>query len=172
MKLDEAIRAALDYEGRVYRTYLEAMEQASDEVGKRVFKTLCDEEKSHLKYLGERLDEWKKTGKVNVVHLETTIPTREAIDKGVRALKEKVSGPRSSKHDRELDLLRKALKVEEETSNFYKEMVRTLDADGQKLFERFVEIEEGHQAIVQAEIDCVAGTGFWFDTMEFDLERG
>ena len=69
----------------------------------------------------------------------------------------------------ELELLRKALQVETETSEFYRQMVSTLDADGRRLFERFVEIEEGHRTIVQAEIDCVSGTGFWFDTKEFDL---
>ena len=41
-----------------------------------------------------------------------------------------------------------------------------------RLFERFVAIEEGHQAIVQAEIDCVSGSGFWFDTSEINLEMG
>ena len=40
----------------------------------------------------------------------------------------------------------------------------------QEMFRRFVEIEEGHQKIVQAEIDCVSGAGFWFDSMEFKLE--
>ena len=49
-------------------------------------------------------------------------------------------------------------------------MVRTLDGDGRRLFERFVEIEEGHQAVVQAEIDSVSGMGVWFDTMELSLE--
>ncbi len=51
-------------------------------------------------------------------------------------------------------------------------MVRTLDADGKKLFERFVEIEEGHVAIVQAEMDMVTGSGYWFDTADFSIEQG
>ena len=49
-------------------------------------------------------------------------------------------------------------------------MVSTLEGDGRALFRRFVEIEEGHQAIVQAEIDSVNGLGVWFDTMELSLE--
>ena len=72
----------------------------------------------------------------------------------------------------ELELLRSAREVENETSAFYKEMVNTLDGDGRELFRRFVEIEEGHQAIVQAEIDSVSGMGVWFDTMELSLEVG
>jgi rubrerythrin len=169
MDLEQAIKTAMDYEGKVYKTYLEAMEEATDEVGKRVFKTLCDEEKGHLDYLRERLDEWQQTGAINVEELGTAIPSHDEIQAGVEKLRDKVSGDSPAKHGSEIELLRRALKVETETSNFYQEMVRTLDADGQRLFERFVEIEEGHKAIVQAEMDCVSGMGFWFDTKEFDL---
>ena len=66
--------------------------------------------------------------------------------------------------------LGKALDSEVKTSAFYKDMVRTLDGEGQTLFKRFVEIEDGHTAIVQAEIDTVSNLGFWFDTPEFRLE--
>jgi hypothetical protein len=51
-------------------------------------------------------------------------------------------------------------------------MVRELPAEGQHLFSRFLEIEDGHAAIVQAEIDNVKHMGFWFDLKEFDLEVG
>ena len=115
MKLDEAIRAAIEYEGGVHRTYVEAMERATDAVGKRIFKVLCDEEMGHLKYLRERLDEWKKTGHITVKKLETSIPTREAIDLGVQELREKVAPNAGAKRETELDLLSKALEVEAET---------------------------------------------------------
>ncbi len=169
MNLEEAITTALDYEGKVYRTYREAQERATDDVGRRVFKTLCDEEKSHLDYLRKRLDEWRSTGTVNVEQLDTAIPDIEAIHFGVERLRESISGKPTSKLGTELEMLRRALDVETETSAFYQQMVRSLDDVGRQLFERFVEIEEGHKAIVQAEIDCVSGTGFWFDTKEFDL---
>jgi hypothetical protein len=61
--------------------------------------------------------------------------------------------------------------VERETSAFYQEMVGTLDGTGHSLFERFVEIEGGHLALVQAEIDSLSGSGYWFDTAEFSLEK-
>ncbi len=72
----------------------------------------------------------------------------------------------------ELALLKKALAVEGETSAFYTRMVERLPAEGRDLFRRFLDIEEGHGAIVQAQIDAVTGLGFWFDIREFDLERG
>jgi rubrerythrin len=172
MKLDEAIKGALEYEAGVHRTYKEAMDRATDEKGRRIFEVLCNEEMEHIKYLRERLDEWKSTGKITLKKLETTIPTQAAIDEGVQRLRLQVSEQPAGKHDVELEWLQKALEVEVATSNFYKDMVSQLDGDGQKLFERFVEIEEGHQAIVQAEISCLSGMGFWFDTPEFNLEMG
>ena len=74
--------------------------------------------------------------------------------------------------DEELRILQKALTMEIQTSNFYKEIVGQLEAEEQKLFARFIEIEEGHEAMVQAQIDLVSGTGFWFDCFEMNLEAG
>jgi rubrerythrin len=78
--------------------------------------------------------------------------------------------PKPTRQILELELLKQALDAEVKTTSFYKEMVRTLDAEGQEMFRRFVEIEEGHEAIVQAEIDSLSNLGFWFDTPEFRLE--
>jgi rubrerythrin len=169
MKLDDAIKVALEYETGVHKIYLEAMEKVSDESAKRIFKVLCDEEMGHLVYLRERLDEWQKTGKIKVKKLGTSIPARATIDKGLEDLRKTVK-PKPTRQILELELLKKALDAEIKTSIFYKEMVRTLDGAGQELFKRFVEIEEGHEAIVQAEINTVGNWGFWFDTPEFRLE--
>jgi len=77
-----------------------------------------------------------------------------------------------SKEDRgtEMELLRRALEAERRTSGFYQKLVGELPPEGQKLFERFVEIEEGHLDIVQAEIDSLTGTGAWFHALEVNLE--
>ncbi|MGD8394992.1 MAG: ferritin family protein [Candidatus Eiseniibacteriota bacterium] len=172
MNLDEAIRMAISYEARVHKTYLDAMQQATDEAGKRFFQTLCEEEMSHLEYLRARLDEWQATGKVSVARLGTSIPARDAVEAGIERLRQKVAEAPDARLRAEIELLKQALAAEVETSNFYKEMVATLDADGRRLFERFVEIEEGHLAIVQAELDLVTGSGVWFDMKEINLEMG
>ena len=172
MELDEAIRTAIDYESKVFRTYVKAMEAASSEIACRVFKTLRDEEREHLDYLRERLKEWQESGRITVAKLRTAIPTREAINQAVARLGDKVAAPTNERLSTELESLKQALEVEDETSRFYQQMVKTLDAEGRQLFQRFVEIEQGHKAIVQAEIDCISGSGYWFDTAEISLEMG
>jgi rubrerythrin len=169
MKLDQAIKLALEFESGVHKIYLDAMDQTSDETGKRIFRVLCKEERGHLKYLQERLDEWLLQGKVKIKKLGTSIPAQEAINKGLQDLRKTVK-PKPTKQILELDLLKKALDAEIKASNFYKEMAAKLDGEGQELFRRFVEIEEGHEAIVRAEINSVSNLGFWFDTPEFRLE--
>lgn len=171
MNLEQAISTALEYEARVHQTYAEAVETADHEVAKRVFSTLAKEELGHIKYLRERLDEWRATGEITVAELDPVLVPKAVIESRAATLRESLSGDRRASRGTELESLNRALEVERETSSFYKQMVATLDADGKKLFQRFVEIEEGHVAIVQAEMDLVTGSGFWFDTAEFSLEK-
>lgn len=168
MTVEEAINTAIEYETRVRDVYAGAVERTTDPVGKRIFKVLAGEEQHHLEYLQAKLDQWKTTGKVTAEGLKTSIPSKEVIEAGVSRLQTHLSS--QDRGVAELQILKRALEVESETGNFYKKMVRELAAEGRELFSRFVEIEEGHLAIVQAELDYASGTGFWFDFQEFDLE--
>jgi len=74
-----------------------------------------------------------------------------------------------NKYETELEMLKKALIMEQETSDFYRRMVDEMETDGD-FFKPFLEIEDGHTAIVQAEIDYLTRTGTFFDFQEFGLE--
>jgi len=168
MTLEDAIKTAIEFESRVYATYQEAQEKAADATGRRVFSILAKEEAGHIAYLRDRLREWQETGTVQVAALETAIPDPLKIEAAAGTLEQKLEENTHRGKD-EVRLLERALKVEQETSDFYQQMVDELDGDGRALFSRFLEIEQGHQAIVQAEIDAVNGNGFWFDMPEFRL---
>jgi len=167
MTLDEAIQTALQYEGRVIAIYGDAMRRSQDPVGKKVFKTLKEDESSHARYLKEKLDELAKAGRVKPAKLATAIPSANKIGAALKNHRGKTVSPAP---EEELNLLRRALKVEIETCEFYEKLAKELPPGERSLFERFVEIEEGHRAIVQAEIDSISGSGFWFDIPEFRLE--
>ncbi|MFC1513482.1 ferritin family protein [candidate division KSB1 bacterium] len=168
MTLEKAIKTAIEYETKVCDLYFENAKKFRDPVAMKIFKVLADEEQHHVDYLESRLEEWEKTGKITVEKLESCVPSRDKIESNVKTLKE-----RADRQDFgvEIEIFKKALALEVETSKFYKKMVAELPADDQPLFARFVEIEEGHEAIVQAEIDAAQGLGFWFDFMEFGLEK-
>ncbi len=169
MTLEEALKSAIDYEIKVRDVYAEACETATNKVGKRVFKALAAEEQGHVDFLHHKLDEWKETGHVTADDLTSALPSRAAITAGIAKLENRLAADDSGI---ELKMLKKALEVERETGAFYRQMAQELTDDGQELFACFVKIEDGHEALVQAEIDCVGNSGFWFDMMEFDLEMG
>ena len=167
MTIEEAIKTAIQYEKRVVQVYEEAVRSSRDETGKKIYAALVKEEEQHVVYLVNRLNELKATGRVTASSLGTVVPSRERIDEGVRTLQNRVA---RKAPEAEMRLLKRALDVEVETSAFYGRVVKELPPEGRPLFERFVEIEHGHQAIVQAEMNAVAGNGYWFDIPEISME--
>jgi len=167
MTLEEAIKTAIDYEKRIRDIYRDAAERVSEPAGKRTLQMLCDDEQYHVDYLKERLELWQKTGELSAEKLVSTIPSMEVISSEM----EKMSDQMSKKYRRgEVEILSEALKVEVETSNFYRKMVDEMSDEGQQMFARFLEIENNHIAAVQAELDYLTKTGYWFDFKEFDME--
>lgn len=163
MTIEEAIGIAIEYEEKVRDAYRKAVEGSADDVGRRIFGVLGDEEQGHIDYLRSRLDEWRRTGRVTEAELATVVPLNPVLE--LQA--ERPERPR--RRDAEVELLERALALETETSTFFRRMVEEMGEEG-RLFTRFLEIEEGHQAVVQAEIDCVSRTGYYYDFPEFSLE--
>jgi len=169
MTLEEAIVTSLDFENRVRDYYLRAADQTDDPRGKDVFMALAEEEQSHVDYLKSRLDQWRKTGKVSAPTLATTLPDAAWLKEG----KIKMSAVAFKRdYSQEIALLRDSAKLEDDISELYKKLVRELPSDQATMFRRFLEIEDGHTAIVEAEIDALQKDGFWFSLREFDLEAG
>lgn len=167
MTVEQAIKTSIEYETRVRDAYLNNLDAIKDSTGRRVFEVLGKEEQGHIDFLQAKLTEWQKTGKVSPTSLETVVPARERIEAGVRKLGETMS---ERDYGTEREMLRKALVMEQDTSDFYRKLVSEMGDDG-ALFERFLEIEDGHVAIVQAELDYLNKTGTFFDFQEFNLEH-
>ncbi len=169
MTNEEAIRTAIEFEKRVTAVYEKAAAATTDDAGRKVFGALAEEEQGHVAYLEHKLKQLADTGAFTAEPLETVVPSSEKIEEGIGRMEKQVApGDRSE----ELEFLRQALEAEEETSAYYERMVAELDSAGRELFAHFLEIELGHKAIVQAEIDALTGMGFWFDFQEFNLEAG
>jgi rubrerythrin len=166
MTVEEAIKTAIEYETKVRDVYLEALEKASDENGKRIFKLMADEEQYHLDYLYSTLAKLQASGELTIEGLRTALPSKERIIEGTQKMQAKVS---EADYGVEINMLEKALEAEKVTASFYRKMVAELPGEAQGMFTQFVEIEEGHLALVQAELDSVAHNGFWFGMQEFDL---
>ena len=167
MTVEEAIRTSLEYETRVRDVYAEAAEKAEHPDSKRFFGLMAGEEQDHVDYLDSKLEQWSGDGTVTSKGLSSALPSREKIEQEAERLRERVGDARGRI---EMEYLRKALAVERETTDFYSRMVAELPDDSKGLFRRFLEIEDGHLALVQAQIALATATGYWFDVREFTLE--
>jgi rubrerythrin len=171
MTIEEAIQTALEYESRVHAAYLVAARRAEDATAKRVFGVLADEERGHITYLQGRLLEWQREGRLSEPTLRSVLPSAEQVQAGIKRLRSKVRRSATSESPL-IEALRQALAAEDETSSFYARMVAELPKEGRALFARFLEIEAGHGALAQAELDSLTKSGFCFDVAEFELEAG
>lgn len=163
----DAIRAAIGYEERIRELYAEAARDAADANAKALFAALGADEASHADYLKARLASWEASGKLELPPLGSKLPDPKRIEASIARAATEGAGDRLGG---ESGALARALRAEEETSAFYRDMVARLPAASKPLFARFLEIEDGHTRIVRAELDLVSCTGHWFDVREFDLE--
>ena len=169
MTLEEAIKTALEYEVRIRDVYLDAVQGTDDKSGRKIFQQLADDEQRHVDYLEHKLAQWKETGSITVDALESTIPPREVIRKEAARMRAHVSGEFRGLKEQ---MLSKALQLELDTSNFYRQMVDQMTDEGKQMFARFLEIEDNHIEAVQFELDHVGHMGYWFGFEEFDIEEG
>ncbi|MFH1502797.1 MAG: ferritin family protein [Candidatus Eisenbacteria bacterium] len=167
MTVEEAIRTSIEYETGVRDVYGDAVGRAESDGARRFFQLMADEEQHHLDYLEAKLDQLEQTGAVTADGLVTAVPPSEEIKERVAGLDDKL-GDNVGRVD--IQYLEKAHAVERETSAFYRRMVDELPKEAKPLFWRFMEIEDGHLDLVQAQLDLANGTGYWFDVREFDLE--
>ncbi len=170
MELKEALSGAIEYEHKIRDHYAGCARKVKDPKGQRVFAILAREEQGHVEYLESRLAEWNATGAVKTLELPTLLPSAAWVQEQAAKLANSVNGAEEADRT-EIASLKEALDLERRTSAFYADLVAQLEPRHRGLFERFLEIENGHVAIVQAEIDALAGHGHWFDFMEFSLEK-
>jgi len=167
MKIEEAIKKAIEYETRIWKMYAESAQDVADERGKKVLGMLADEEKGHVAYLEDKLRQVQNQGSFRVDRLSTRLPALDSIQTEAEKVADHFTGKSLT---RERQILERALQAEIETSKFYESLVSDLAGDGRDMFARFLEIENGHLQLVQAELDFISQSGFWFDFPEFDME--
>lgn len=167
MDLETAIKTALDYEKKIRDIYREAAGEVEDPAGRRILQSLGDDEHSHVEYLESRLAAWRQTGRLSVEHMASIVISRDRLDAEGEKIEKDMAGQDRGDEKR---ILSRALKAEIDTSDFYRRMTAEMSGSARDMFARFLEIEDGHIDVVQAELDYLSGSGYWLGIKEFDLE--
>ena len=167
MSLEQVVKKAISLEGKIRDLYVQSHKNCKDEAGKRFFAMLRDDEQYHMDYLEARLGELQSSGQMQHPDIASRVPSAAEIELCLADAEKHLSV-----EDRGVlqQMLSNALKVELRTSEFYEKMVDDSQGKIKGMFERFLEIENSHIAAVQAELDYVMNTGYWFGIKEFDME--
>ncbi len=158
---------AMEYERKIRDLYGEAARQAASPEVKRFFQMLSDDEQRHFDYLTEQLGGWETSRTLKLKPIHSIVPVMGDVEKQTLPVKKELA-----EEDRGdvKQALSKALKAEVETSDFYRRLTEEFSDDAKELFAGFLAIEENHVAAVQAELDYLNKSGYFFDVREFDME--
>ena len=167
MNSQEIFTSALQYEEKIRDLYRSADKTIDDERGRAIFRALADDEQSHVDFLHYSLEQLKKKGAIDSTRLVTAIPNVKQLESKIEKLKAEI--PPQMLGDIK-SVLAGALKLEKETSAFYRDACKKTEGDIRAIFEKFLEIEERHVDVVQIELDHAQHNGMWFNFMEVDLE--
>lgn len=168
MTVDQAFERALAYETRIRDQYLEAAKGAMAPEAAAFYAMLARDEDSHVAYISHKLDQWKGSGAMSYEGLASGLPSGPELAAAIAKAK---AGFSAIPEGGQVAALSNALRAERETSAFYRSLVGELPGAAADVFARLLEIEDGHTAIVAAELDLVTETGHWFDVRVFDMEE-
>ncbi|GAQ95587.1 rubrerythrin [Thermodesulfovibrio aggregans] len=160
----KSVEIALKMETDAVKFYTEAAEKVSHPVGKKMFLTVAEDEKNHIKMLEEVLKGLELT--IREAHPIKTVKTifEEMKDKmmdRVKALSD------------ELEAFRIAMDMEKEGIEFYKKVINEVTTEKEKkLFERLIYEEEQHHKIFAETYNFLNDTGNWFMWKEFSIVEG
>jgi len=164
-KAAEAMKAAIQMEKSGHGFFCNAAEKVESEVGKKLFKRLAAEELLHLRVFEKVFNEvsrgapWKEA--VRSVEPRDHVPYFDEARKNFE--------PKNL--SLELDFLKKALELERKAIEFFDRSIGDADEESARgVFKRIKEEEQHHYDLIQAEIDHLNGSGFWFDVREFDMD--
>jgi len=160
----KSVELALKMETDAVKFYTEASGKVSHPVGKKMFLTIAEDEKNHIKMIEEVMK-----------GLELTIREAnpvEAVKTIFEEMKDKMMGRLEANTD-DLEAFRIAMEMEKQGIDFYtkvKEEVKT--EKEKKLFDRLIYEEQQHYKIFSETYTFLKDTGNWFMWKEFSIAEG
>ncbi|MGD9809303.1 MAG: ferritin family protein [Deferribacterales bacterium] len=162
-----ALKTAYEAEKEGMRSYLKFAKETNVAGGKDMFIQLALDEVDHMEIIQKFMEktltgETFTTVEVPAGRLSKIMPnvqdaSRQKIDK-------------ASVSDEQA--LKIAMEQEIKAKDFYlAEAAKAEDAAVKEMFEKLAGVEQKHYDILKAELDFMAEDGFWFDAMEFSLEK-
>jgi len=162
----QALQTAIEVEKNGLITYLKFARQTKDEFGKNMFIQLAIDEFEHQQILEKQLQKLLENGKWEMID----IPHAE-IERVAPLIHEKTRRTKGESGLQDVDALNTALALERKAADFFREKSKqATESEARALFQRLAEWEDTHYDIIQAELDAINQSGFWFGIPEFQMD--
>jgi rubrerythrin len=142
----EILGTALKLERKGSKFYSEAERKTENETGKKMFRQLAKEEEEHIESLTEMF--------------RNLYPEKPFKDIPLFEIE-------ISEYSGEVEALKIAIDMEKQSIQFYSDWT---EGNLEPLFKELIEFEKVHLELLEAELDYVRKTGFWFDYYESSQE--
>jgi rubrerythrin len=159
--IKEAIK--LEINGRSFFNH--AADVTHNELGKKMFRKLAQDETEHLDSFGKLFtaltggEEWRKLVEPDEVKGDSSL-----IDELNSRMKK---GERAS----ELEAISIGMELERNAVDFFEKSAReSSDPKAKEILEKICEEERFHYDLLQAQYDSVNNSGFWLDSAEFRMD--
>jgi len=160
----KSVELALKMETDAVKFYTEFSGKVSHPVGKKMFLTIAEDEKNHIKMIEEVMK-----------GLELTIREANPV-KAVKTIFEEMKDKmmdRLEANTDDLEAFRIAMEMEKEGIDFYKKVKEEVTTEKEKkLFDRLIYEEQQHHKIFSETYNFLNDTGNWFMWKEFSIAEG
>jgi len=162
----KALKTALEAEKKSLETYLGFALKTDDSSGKNTFIRLATDEFEHMDILERQSRSLQQCGDWLKLEIEPS-----DVEMVVPKLDDKDMKIRGTRGQDQVSALHVALHLEKKALEFYRAQAKSAaDRKAHETYQRLAAMEEAHYELIQAEIDAIAKTGFWFGLREFSLE--
>jgi len=159
-----AIEISIKMETDAIAYYSEAAQKTEHPVGKKMFLSIIDDEKRHLKMLEDLF----KGMDITIKDVSPMDNVRTVFEKHRDDMKERVPATTN-----EMEALKVAMGMEKEGIEFYKDAAAKATTDKEKaLFERLAKEEEQHYQIFANTHFFMSDTGSWYMWEEHTIVEG
>ncbi len=155
----------MEINGRSY--YEHVAEVIQNELGKKMFRKLAEDEIGHLKTFEDMFtdilgsEEWKK-------YVDQEEGKKDTV---LEELKQRIKEQEEKGHASELEALRIGMELERKSINHYEKAAKEAkETKAQEIFTKIIKEETFHYDLLQAQYDNITGSGFWFDIAEFKMD--
>lgn len=159
--IQEAIK--LEINGQAF--FKQAADITRNELGKKMFVRLAEEEVKHLDTFSRlfsgiiKSDDWKKQVQ------------KEELKGSSAVIQELAQRMKRAEGQSEVEALRIGMELEQKAVDFFTQAAGHMgDPVAKEIFEKIADEERFHYDLLLAQYDSVTGSGFWLDSSEFQMD--